>query len=296
MGSDNPFQWARDKRHKLDDMGAEWREWTAKARDVSLPGVPLAALAGFCANGDPYCTTGWRVGDEAERERAVEKRRFPFKNKDPRDPKVYGHIGSKDLHEVGWWGTEAGRCPTPVATDPECPWVTLADDEDVVKVLGREAVKGGAWYGAVADQCAIGCANLRRHWRAMRRRLDPRLQWDEDDKRAPLCRWAFAMMTWSAGGRGAQHVNDYADRLAALPESQRWAEFCRLAAAEDDDGNRHRQDEYSALRTAQKLEAAVVFAPMIAEEPWALAWLRADGFADDAERTAVYARLSEVSR
>lgn len=296
MGSDNPTAWARGKRRKLDEMGREWREWTAKARDVSLPGVPLAALAGFCANGDEHNTTGWRVGDEAERARAVEKGRFPFKpKKDPRDPDVYGAVTrSGDLHELGWFGTEAGKTPTPVATDPSCPWVALADDEDVVKVLDRKAVTGGDWYGAIADQCAIGCANLRRHWRAARKRLDPRLQWAEDDKRASLWRWALAMMTWSAGGRGAEHVNAFAGQLAPLPEAQRWAEFCRLAAADDDRGSRHAQDEYSAIRTCQKIEAAAVYAPKL-PEPWALAWLREDGFRDDAERAEVYARLAEVA-
>lgn len=293
MGSDNPIRWAREKRGKLDDMGDAWREWTTKARDVSLPGVPLAAIAGFCANGNPYNTTGWRVGDDAERAEAERKGRRPFKRGVRGD---YGGIDrTGDLHELGWYGTEGGKTPTPVATDPSCPWVSLANDDEVVKVLGREAVTGGAWYGAIADQCAIGCANLPRHWRACRRRLDPRLQWAEDDKRATLWRWLLAMMTWSAGGRGAQHVNDYADRLATLPEGERWAEFCRLAAAEDDDGNRHRQDEWSCLRTAQKLEAAVVYAPKLPES-WALAWLRDDGFRDDAEREAVYARLVELSR
>ena len=293
MGSDNPMKWARSKRGKLDDMGAEWVEWTTKARDVSLPGVPLAALAGFCANGDPWNTTGWKYGTAEERAEAIAKGRRPFKKGVRGD---YGGVDREgDLHEVGWYGTEAGKTPSPVAADPSCPWVSLADDDEVVKVLGREAVKGGEWYGAIADQCAIGCANLRRHWRAMRRRLDPRLQWAEDDKRATLWRWLLAMMTWSAGGRGAQHVNAFAAQLAALPEAQRWAEFCRLAAAEDDDGNRHRQDEYSCLRTLQKLEAAVVYAPKL-PEAWALAWLREDGFRDDAERAAVYARLAEVSR
>jgi hypothetical protein len=292
MGSDNPTKWARSKRGKLDDMGADWVEWTTKARDVSLPGVPLAALAGFCANGDPWCTTGWKYGTAEERAEAIAKGKRPFKKGVRGD---YGGVDREgDLHEVGWWGTEASKTPHPVAVG-DCPWVSLADDDEVVKVLGRKAVTGGAWYGAIADQCAIGCANLRRHWRAMRRRLDPRLQWPEDDKRATLWRWLLAMMTWSAGGRGAQHVNDYADRLAALPEAQRWAEFCRLAAAEDDSGNRHRQDEYSALRSAQKLEAAAVFAPKL-PEAWALAWLRDDGFRDDAERAEVYARLVEVSR
>ncbi len=292
MGSDNPTKWARSKRGKLDDMGADWVEWTTKARDVSLPGVPLAALAGFCANGDPWCTTGWKYGTAEERAEAIAKGKRPCKKGVRGD---YGGLDrTGDLHEVGWWGTEASKTPHPVAVG-DCPWVSLADDDEVVKVLGRKAVTGGAWYGAIADQCAIGCANLRRHWRAMRRRLDPRLQWPEDDKRATLWRWLLAMMTWSAGGRGAQHVNDYADRLAALPEAQRWAEFCRLAAAEDDSGNRHRQDEYSALRSAQKLEAAAVFAPKL-PEAWALAWLRDDGFRDDAERAEVYARLVEVSR
>lgn len=292
MGSDNPTKWARSKRGKLDDMGADWVEWTTKARDVSLPGVPLAALAGFCANGDPWNTTGWKHGTAEERAEAIAKGKRPFKEGVRGD---YGGVDREgDLHEVGWWGTEASKTPHPVAVG-DCPWVSLADDDEVVKVLGRKAVTGGAWYGAIADQCAIGCANLRRHWRAMRRRLDPRLQWPEDDKRATLWRWLLAMMTWSAGGRGAQHVNDYADRLAALPEAQRWAEFCRLAAAEDDSGNRHRQDEYSALRSAQKLEAAAVFAPKL-PEAWALAWLRDDGFRDDAERAEVYARLVEVSR
>ena len=291
MGSDNPTKWARSKRGKLDDMGADWVEWTTKARDVSLPGVPLAALAGFCANGDPWNTTGWKHGTAEERAEAIAKGKRPFKKGVRGD---YGGVDREgDLHEVGWWGTEASKTPHPVAVG-DCPWVSLADDDEVVKVLGREAVKGGEWYGAIADQCAIGCANLRRHWRAMRRRLDPRLQWPEDDKRATLWRWLLAMMTWSAGGRGAQHVNDYADRLAALPEAQRWAEFCRLAAAEDDSGNRHRQDEYSALRSAQKLEAAVVYAPAL-PEPWAVEWLRGDGFRDEAEREEVYAALVRVS-
>ena len=44
----------------------------------------------------------------------------------------------------------------------------------------------------------------------------------------------------------------------------------------------------------QKIEAAAVYAPKL-PEPWALAWLREDGFRDDAERAEVYARLAEVA-
>lgn len=297
MGADHPERWAKGKRGKVAEMGAEWLRWTRAARDVSLPGVPIAALSGFCMNGDPWNTTGWKAGDQTERDAAVAKGRFPFKKKDPRDRSVYGSVTrAGDLHELGWYGTEAGKTPDAVATDPDCPWVKLATSEEVRKVLGRPAVTGPAWYGAIPDQCAIGVANLARHQRAMRRRLDPRLQWDPDDKRQTFWRWLLTRMTWSAGGRGAQHVNAYADELAAIPEAQRAGRFYQLAAAEDDDGNRHRQDEYSALRAAQGNEGAVVAVAELGDigEPWALEWLRDDGLSDE-ERAAVYARLVDVS-
>lgn len=295
MGADHPQDWAREKRRKLDDMGSAWREWTTKARDVSLPGVPLAALAGFCANGNEYNTTGWRDGDDAERAEAERRGRRPFKRGLRGD---YGGLDrSGDLHELGWWGTEAGKTHAAVATDPDCPWVSLADDDEVVKVLGRRAVTGGAWYGAIADQCAIGCANLRRHMRAARRRLadvDARLSWADDDKRATLWRWLCASASWSAGSGGlARHVAKHAAELASLDEGPRVGRFLALAARDDDPGNRHRQDEWTALRWAQKHEAAVLFAPKF-DEPWALAWLRADGLTED-ERGAIYARLVEVT-
>lgn len=292
---EHPKRWAESKRRKIAQMGAEWIEWTTKARDVSLPGVPLAPLMGFCFNGDPYCTTGWKIGDEDERADAVRKGRFPFKREDPRDPKVYGHIGSDDLHEVGWWGTEAGHCPTPVATDPDCPWVRLANGAEVTKVLGREAVKGGAWFGAIADQCAVGVANIRRHWRGARDDLHPSLRWAEDDKRATAWRLFLAFAHWSAGGRACDHVNAYREQIAAVPEEKRIATFCRLAAKDDDPRGRHRQDEYTAWKTACKLEGGIVAAPSLGE-PWAVEFLRADGFDDDADRDAVYSRLAEIAK
>ncbi|HEX4936590.1 MAG TPA: hypothetical protein VFV33_25590, partial [Gemmatimonadaceae bacterium] len=223
---------------------------------------------------------------EAER-----KGRRPFKRGLRGD---YGGVDREgDLHELGWWGTEAGKTPSPVATDPECPWVTLATSADVIKVLGRPAVLGGAWYDAMPDQCAIGCANIARHLRAVRRRLDPRLQWDEA-KPVSFWRFALAMMTWSAGGRGAAHVNAYAAELATLTEDRRWARFLELAATTDDAGNRHRQDEYSALRTAQKIEAARLFAPYLRDPWWALTW--GDDGLDDVARGRLYTRLVEVAK
>lgn len=295
MGNTNPVVWARAKRSKLRELtAAEFLVPLTAARDVCLPGVPLAALLGFCFNGDPYNTTGWKVGDQAERAEATAKGRRPFKRGLTGD---YGGTDrSGDLHELGWFGVEAGKTPSPVATDPDCPWVTLARSPEVVKVLGREAVTGGKWYGALADQCAVGVANLLRHARQVRGRLPSSLQWEEDDKTATLWRWALACGSWSAGSGGiVRHVSAYAEELAALPEGQRWGRFMQCAAREDSDGSRHRADEYSALRTAQKIEGAVLAAEALGtREPWAAAWLRADGLTD-AERAAVYVRLEEIT-
>lgn len=294
MGAAHPVRWAEGKRDKFADLlVGPFEEWTCKALEVCLPGVPFAGPVGFVLNGDPWNTTGWHVGDQKERDEASAKGRFPFKNKDPRDPKVYGHIGSDDLHELGWYGTEGGHCPTPCATDPGCPWVKLARSEAVVKILGREAVTGSLWYGAIPDQCAVGVANLARHWRDAREDLHPLLRWPADDKRFTLWRWAMASMHWSAGGRACTHVNAYREQLVTLPEEKRWGAFMRLAAETDGGKSRHRDDEYSAIRTAQKIEGACLAAKEL-EDAGALEWLRDDGLSDG-ERAAVYARLVEVS-
>ena len=296
MGADHPVEWARGKRRRLEayakgDLGV----WSARARDVVLPGLPVAALLGFAANGNAMNTTGWLKGDEAERVRAIEKGKRPFAG----DPmKGYGAIGSDDLHELGEYGIEGGHCPTPCATDPECAWVVGARSEAVAKILGRPGVEGERWYKATADNAAIGAWNLRRHMDAARKKLaevDPRLSWASDAKLVTLWRWLAGSASWSAGSGGfVRHVRRFADELARLDERERVGRFLQLAAEVDDPGNRHRQDEWTALRWAQKHEAAVWVAPMIAGEEWAAEWLRDDGLSD-AERAAVYTRLVEHS-
>ncbi len=297
MGASHPKDWAEDKRRRLrsyvdGDVGV----WSARARDVCLPGVPLAALLGFAANGNKYNTTGWRVSDEAERQEALRVGRKPFGG-DPREG--YGRIGSDDLHELGEFGIEGGHCPTPCATDPSCAWVVGARSDAVRKILGRAGVEGAAWYGATADACAIGVWNIRRHMNAARRKLaevDPRLSWESDEKPVTLWMLTAASMSWSAGSGGfVRHVRPYAAALAPLPENHRVAEFMRRAASEDGGKSRHRDDEWTSLRDAQKREGAALCAPWIAAEPWGLAWVRDDGFRDDAERERVYQRLVEVS-
>lgn len=293
MSATEATRWAASKRSKLETYAkGEVGEWAAKARDVCLPGVPVAAIVGFMANGGRNeNTTGWKVGDQRERDEWTVKGRFPLKDRDPRDRKVYGHIGSDDLHELGPGGVEGGHCPTPVATDPECPWVTLAASEEVRKVLGRPGVTGKDWYDAIPDQVVIGVANLARHLRAVRRRLPPPLQWAEGK---PVTGWqyALAMMTWSAGGLAASHVTAYAVELAGLREVERWGRFLVLAGAVDDPRSKHRADEYSANRTEQKRAAGAL----------ALAFTREgdarffDDGLDDAARARARARLAEVSR
>lgn len=296
MGAAHPLEWARDKRRRLEAYaGGDLGVWAAKARDVCLPGLPLAVLLGFAANGNAMNTTGWLRGDESERAESVRKGKRPFAG----DPtKGYGAIGSRDLHELGEFGIEGGHEGTPCATDPECAWVVGARSEAVRKILGREGVTGERWYKATADNAAIGAWNVRRHMAAARHKLlaiDPRLSWEGDGKPVTLWQSLCASASWSAGSGGfTKHVRRFADELAALPEGRRVGRFLQLAAAEDDPGNRHRQDEWTALRWAQKHEAAVWIAPQLEGEPWALEWLRDDGLSDG-ERDRVYARLVEVS-
>jgi len=89
-----------------------------------------------------------------------------------------------------------------------------------------------------------------------------------------------------------RHVARFADELAALAPAARWGAFCRRAAETDDRGAKHGQDEYSALRTCQKLAAGRLAVRWTGEGDAALAWLD-DGLG--AERDAVMARLAAIS-
>lgn len=290
MGNAHPREWAHDRRHRLKQWATgDVGRWTREARDVCLPGVPVAAILGFFANGKlDENTTGWIACSDEERADAVASKRFPLKRSDPSDREVYGNILDTDLHELGPGGVEADCVPTPVATGA-CPWVSLATSAEVVKVLGREGVTGAAWHGAHQDQVVIGVANLRRHLRAIRAKLDLRLRWD-DEKPIRLWGWCCAMTSWSAGGGGTEtHVEAYTTELAVVDEARRWGEFCRLAAAEDSEKRKHRADEYSALRSCQKLEAGRLACAFTQEDAgWFL-----DG--SDADRAEVYARLVAIT-
>ena len=296
MGTATPAEWAADKAAKLRRYTSdeEFMGALRTARDVLLPGVPLAALCGVAANGGRNeNTTGWRTCSEAERAEALRTGKKPLGG-NPRDG--YGNVSARHLHELGPFGVEAGHVPEDVA-GPGTPWADLADDLGVVKALGRPAVTGGAWYGAVADQVVVGVACVRRHAVAMRAKLlaiDPRLAWTADgDAGGPKVwtPWALwpGVAAWSAGEGGlARHVERYASTLAATPEADRLAAFVRCAATYDGDGAKHRRPSYTLVRTAQKARAGLAAVDLTGEGDAARAWL------DDrlgADRAAVLAAL-----
>lgn len=295
MSSATPTAWARDKARKVRRYAeGDVARYVRRARDVMMPGVPVAALLGCAANGGVNeNTTGWISGTQEEAAHALVVGKKPLGG-DPRSG--YGHVGGRDLNELGPFGPEGNHVGELVA-GPGSTWAELAGTPGVVKALGRAGVTGERWYGAVADQCAIGVACLARHAHGAWKRLDPRIRWAEDGDGAPkvwtLWAYACAMMSWSAGdGRAVEHISAYAGELAEVGEALRWGAFSRLAGVDDARGFKHRQDEYSSLRTNQKLEAARVAAQWIRDEPWAAAWLD-DGLG--AARAAVMARLAAIS-
>jgi len=185
MGTATPAEWARSKRDRLERRATgEVRGYLDAAVEVVMPGVPIAAVLGFAANGGTNeNTTGWISCSESERREALTLGRKPLGG-DPRDG--YGSVDGDDLHELGPFGVEGGHVPELVA-GPGSVWYGLASSAEVRKILGRDAVTGARWHGAVADQYAVGVANLARHSESIRAKLhalDPRLAWDAD--REPL--------------------------------------------------------------------------------------------------------------
>lgn len=291
MGSADPRKWADDKTHKLRTYAREIAQITTRARDVLMPGVPVAALFGFFANnGIDENTTGWRSCSAREREEALVKGRKPLGG-DPREG--YGRVDAQHLHELGPGGVEGGHVPDEVATG-DCAWVRGARSDGVKKVLERAGVEGRAWHGAHDDQVAIAVWNLARHSRQIRAKLPDGLQWADDEKLWDPWRWFASMSSWSAGtARADQHFERHAAKLVTLQGAARVGEFLRLAAAVDDPGARHAQDEWTGLRGGQKLAGGRAAVALTGEGASALAFL-ADGL-DDTDRDAVYARLVRAS-
>lgn len=293
MGTSLPRAWALDKRDKAARyVTGEMRDAILLATAALCPGVPLEAVVGAALNGGRNeNTTGWKSCSADERAEALRAGRKPLGGS---PTEGYGAVTSRSLHELGPLGAEAGHVPELVAGEGT-PWAAFARSDGVRRALGREGVIGAAWYGAVRDQVVIGVASIVRHGRDVFSRLDARVRPEVGLDGLPaswtLWPWALALATWSAGNGGlAKHVNRHADALAAVDERARWAEFCRRAAAVDDPGAKHAQDEYTALRDRQKLEGARL-AARLTGNTCALAWLD-DGAGDSDAIDAALARIA----
>lgn len=269
MSGTHPDRWAADKAAKMRRYAADLRAITTRARDVCLPGAPVAAIMGFFANGARNeNTTGWKSCSPRERADALAAQRKPLGGS---PTSGYGAVSSRDLHELGPGGVEAGHVPDEVATG-DCAWVSGARSADVARILGRPGVEGSSWYGAIDDQVAIGVWNLARHRAQIRAKLPASLQWDPT---SPVTLWQYvcARMSWSAGtGGAARHLARYATQLAAVPEGGRVAVLYRLAGEYDGAGRKHARPSYTVLRAAQMVAAARVAAGELGE-CGAVAWL-----------------------
>lgn len=272
-----PNEWAHDKRDKVRRYVADLSPIIARCVAAMCPGVPVAAVIGACCNGGRNeNTTAWRSCSDAERAEALRAGKKPLGG-DPRTG--YGNVNGNDLHELGPLGCEAGRVPGLVAVDGT-PWASFARSDGVKRALGREAVTGAAWHGAVDDQIACGVASIVEHGRSVFAHVDARIRPALGADGLPvvwtLWAWMLALSGWSAGNGGiASHVARYVDALAAVPEAQRWATFVRCASTYSGDGSKHKRPSYTALRGQQKLEAARL-AALSTNDTAALSWLAAD--------------------
>lgn len=142
-------------------------------------------------------------------------------------------VRTQPFHEVGLFqieaGMRAGPAPNPDVNARYNSWGKLANSAVVRQMLnGRSAtMTPNAWKRAIDDQVAVGVANLLRHRESFARNL-PRLASQRIDSN-----WSIltAFTTFSRGAGQTKNVlTPYVDRLAAVPEDQRWRTFRSLVA------------------------------------------------------------------
>lgn len=204
---------------------------------VFFPGVPPEVHLGFASNG------GWHEDTAFAQDHA------PF-------------------HEVGGYGSSGGPWNVPFPnsnTSVENEWYRTHDDDAVVRMLGRSASMGPFETGRnsinipLEDQIAIGINSIRTHADAANRSLPASIRYAD-----PNSLWATALgfIGWSAGaGRAAHQIAPYADRLAQVPEHQRWDAYLYHLAQDVQAGrvpygtDQYDNPAYGATRTQQKLMA-----------------------------------------
>lgn len=206
-----PAVYAEEKRARLvKRWGGEFGEHIRAMAPLAWPGVPPTAFLGFTgfANRAENTTDG---------------------------------VAAQKFHEVGYFQIEAGLrdgpAPNPDPSAEYNAWGRLHDSDIVVRLLGRPAtMKPNAWREAVADQVAVGLANLQRHLGNARSKLPITLHPAD-----PASTWAvlLAFTAFSRGaGQLAKVLTPYANTLAVVPEAQRWDAWQRLVVADINAGVR----------------------------------------------------------
>ena len=245
-------------------IGATLRQMSA----VVFPGIPAEALLGFTA----ICTS-------------------PQENTTEGTP-------AQQFHEIGLFQVEAGLRGGPAPNpDPEAEynnWGALHDTKLVQKLLGRPAtMEPNRWKTEIADQIAVGLANLRRHGIGVGPALDARIRPQD-----PAGEWHARVMftAYSRGwGQTARVLNRYASRLAGTIEQVRWTELRRLIAGEAkagiEPGSKMGRSgpAYAAIRTDQKMRSGWMLAGALGADR---SWWTSEYGAQDGEVEDVLARIA----
>lgn len=191
----------------------------------------------------------------------------------------------QDFHEVGLFQVEAGLrggpAPNPDRRAEYNAWGALAGSPLVRDLLhDRDATMApNGWKTALADQIAVGLANLLRHGAAFARAV-PELA-----PRDAASRWAVAtaFTTFSRGrGQSERVMSNLAAKMAGVLERDRWrtwAETLCIEALKGADGIDTREGRagaaYGWVRTAQKLASGRLVAEQLGDQA-ALDWYGPD--------------------
>lgn len=203
-----PAAYAKEKLPSLKKRWAEPHELGRALRSMvptAWPGVTPFVFLGF---------TGFSTSATENTTEAVANQRF---------------------HEVGYFQTEAGLrdgpAPNPKPLSEYNAWGKLAGSALVVDLLGRGATMSpDGWKRAIADQTAVGLANLRRHLGNARSKLPAAVH-----PQGEASTWAV-MLAFTAFSRGAGQLSKvlapYEDKLATVPERDRWDAWESMVASD----------------------------------------------------------------
>jgi hypothetical protein len=172
------------------------------------------------------------------------------------------------FHAVGLFGPPAGRTATAPDPNPrglDNAWGRLHDDSRVRAALGRNASMSPGGWRALPDQVAVGLVNLLEDGYATQRLLPTSIS--TRDISSP---WfaAAAFAGWSSGpGGAAPRFRRFEGNLARAGLDSRWTAYVKSLVDDyaagritSHDACTHGNAAFSAVRTAQKLQAGKALA------------------------------------